>query len=489
MFSLAECFENIHDQTWTGTVSDTNGNSLTTDLCNAAHSTLANSSANLTHGDRIIICVNNDCMTVAILLAAWKLGLVVVPVKADMDLTSIQVIANDCNAKAVIKGEDVVQFKSWKKENHIFQINSERIVTGSDLALLIYTSGSTGKPKGIMLTHQNVITSLASISQYLRLKSHDKILCLSPLSFDYGLYQVLFSFFTNCSTLLFSQSFNPISVIKCLENETITVLPIVPTMASSLVKVAPILKPNLEKLRTLTNTGGHLTSSVIESWKALTPELNIFAMYGLSECKRALFLEPELWQEKIGSVGKPIPGLEAKIFNKNEQGIYVETQPHEVGELFVRGSAVMQSYFDPNVQGGSKIISGQYREDNWLSTGDLFCTDDDGYFYFKGRSKELIKQAGFCLYPKELEDLIDTCDLVSLSAVIPGKDKQGDEIALAAIQLSNNTEDNQKDFQLWLKTNIDKDYTPREIHFIDSLKLTSNSKVDKNHLQKELENS
>ena len=120
--------------------------------------------------------------------------------------------------------------------------------------------------------------------------------------------------------------------------------------------------------------------------------------------------------------------------------------------------------------------------------GTYFAQDEDGYFFFKGRSKELIKQAGFCIYPTESEAMIEKHDLVHLAAIVPSTDKYGDEIACLCVQLDENNDENQKAFNAWLKTAIDGDYRPREVRFIDEMALTPNSKVDKKSLIATLEN-
>ncbi len=485
IFSLADLYQNVIENRWEGAVTTPQGDELNSTSCQQALSLLSLSEVQWQRGDRIIIRAHNDIKTIAILLAAWQSSLVVVPVKEDMSDKAIEAIAKDCNAKGFWQQGQIVKLSHHNPEQALFETTENECVTGPDLALIIYTSGSTGLPKGIMLSHQNVVTSLASISQYLQLTPQDRIICLSPLSFDYGLYQVLFALYCNCTTLLYDQKFNPIQIIRILDSEKISVLPFVPAVASALVRVLPLLKTDLINLRAVTNTGGHLSESVIRQWKSICNNLDVYSMYGLTECKRALYLEPHLWEEKMGSVGLPIPGLDARVFLPSEQG-YKEAQANEVGELYVRGSAVMQGYFNPNAQGGSKTIPGRYRDDNWLATGDLFSRDEEGFYYFKGRSKELIKQAGYCLYPKDIENIIESCPLVHLNAVVGSQDRSGLEIAIAVIELNENTKENQGACEEWLKSNIDADYRPRECRFVESISLTSNCKVDKKKLVSEL---
>ncbi|MCW8999947.1 MAG: fatty acid--CoA ligase family protein, partial [Kangiellaceae bacterium] len=442
------------------------------------------------HGERLVVKTDSPLLAVSTMLVAWFKGVVVVPVKGGMSDSDVSIIAKDCNAKAIFQDEKITLLESHIELTSKFKYKSDPRVSGSDLALIIYTSGSTGIPKGIMLTHSSVVSSLHSISQYLRIDSNEHILGLSPLSFDYGLYQVLFSLYRDCQVTIYEGQFNPLKVVKFICKNKITLLPIVPAMASSIIKVVKIARNDMNSLVKLTNTGGHLSEAVIRSWKESFPQLSIFPMYGLTECKRALYLEPELLEKKMGSVGLPIPGIEAKLFQENKIGaqiIYREVEFGEVGELYVRGSGLMQQYCNVEAKGGARLIPGKYRDDNWLATGDLFIQDEEGFFFFKGRSKELIKQSGFCLYPKDIEDEVEKNSNINLVAVISGADKNGDEIAVLAIQLHQDNPDVRDDVLSWIKHKIDRDYLPREVYFFEEFELTVNSKIDKKHLARRLE--
>lgn len=484
LFSLSDIYVKLQQKRWNGQINFyPSGVSLTHDAMIDHQSWLADN-LKFTFGDKMIVVTTPTPETVATLLWLWHKGAVVVPVKHDMAIEGILKIADDCHAHAVLKDAKVTYLDPSAQPEILFRENSQRQVCGTDLALLIYTSGSTGNPKGIMLTHNNVITAMNSIATYLKIDGDEHILGLSPLSFDYGLYQLLFSLAFDCRFTLFEESFHPMKVLKVLETQDITLLPVVPAMAISLSKVIRALKRKLPKLRKLTNTGGHLGETVIDDLIEVIPQLDVYAMYGLTECKRALYLPPDKTQQKRGSVGIAIPGLEAKLFvtvQREDGKHYQEVAIGETGELFVRGATVMQGYYGMD-GAGANLIPGRYRDDNWLATGDLFTQDEDGYFYFKGRTKELIKQAGFCIYPTQIEAMIEKNALVHLAAIIQSTDKFGDEVACLCVQLHDPSPANQTSFEDWLKSNMDPDYRPRQLRFISEMTLTPNSKVDKKFL-------
>src|SRR6185436_6100526 len=176
----------------------------------------------------------------------------------------------------------------------------------------IYTSGSTGDPKGVMLTHHNMVSAAESITTYLRNQPDDIVIDVLPLSFDYGLYQwLMVNQFGG--TLVLEQSFNyPAAVIKIIQEENVTGLPVVPTIAS-------ILRQYEEKglrlpgIRYVTNTAAALSIPHIETLKRLVPNARIYSMYGLTECKRVCYLPPERIADKPTSVGRPMPNMEVFI--------------------------------------------------------------------------------------------------------------------------------------------------------------------------------
>ena len=502
LYTLADLYTKLMENRWQGRIACYPSEKLFnldsvkthTEYLDKAFSSYAQP---LQFGEPVLVLDEVSPKTLASMFYLWAKGAVLVPVRHTMSQAAKLAIAKDCGARFCLNKGDLVlvnqgpetetETETKNSQGPRFTCQSERRITGVDLALIIYTSGSTGKPKGIMLSHTNVLNAMMSIGDYLALSADEHILCLSPLSFDYGLYQVLFSLAYDCELTLFEEEFHPIKVLKCLEQNEISLLPVVPAMASALTKLIKAFKKPLPHLMKLTNTGGHLAEDNIRTLKQLLPQLQIFAMYGLTECKRALYLPAEASLRKLGSVGIPVPGLEAKIFKQNNhlegvtQVLYEEVEQGEVGELFIRGTSLMQGYFGTG-NAGAAVINGDYRDDNWLATGDLFSQDEEGYFYFKGRSKDLIKQAGFCLYPAELEAQIEQHANVFLCAIVPHKDKWGDEIACLNVQLIDASESNQTQFQVWLSELLDTHYRPKQVIFIDEIALTQNAKVDKQRL-------
>src|SRR6056297_1781693 len=211
-----------------------------------------------------------------------------------------------------------------------------------DLAALISTSGSTDNPKGVMLSHQNMVFTQASVSEYLRLSTDDRILHVLPLAFDYGLYQAIMAIHL-AATLVLETSFSfPARVIQRVNEEGVTVFPGVPTVFATLLSLHRDKPQRMPSVRRYTNTAAHLPDDHVPGLLEMSPDALVFKMYGLTECKRVCYLEPELIDEKTGSVGKAIPGTEVLLLSADGNPVL----PNEPGILHVRGPHVMSGYWN-----------------------------------------------------------------------------------------------------------------------------------------------
>jgi long-chain acyl-CoA synthetase len=436
---------------------------------------------------KVVVLVSNTIATVAALMCVWGRGGVVVPVKRDVPESSLRDIVDDCGADFVLDpSTESLSPASFASEREAafsaFRYQTEPKLTGVDLALIIYTSGSTGKPKGIMLTHANVISALRSILGYLGIRQSDTILLISPLSFDYGLYQLFFCLATQCNLVLCHKGINPISVINVIQKKSVTVLPLIPALASGIHKYLEKFRKQVHGVRLITSTGGVFPSHTAQGLKQQFIGSDVIKMYGLTESKRVSYLPAQHLERASDSVGIPMPGLDAKVFKDTiaEDGrVILEELPRgEIGQLFVRGSSVFQRYFNLENDGGAKLYPGAYRDDNWLATGDLFLQDDEGFLYFKGRAKDLIKQRGFCIYPRDLENIVYRSPLVEICVVAGVLDSNENEIAKLFVTLIEHGKEAQTEFKVWLQREIDPDYMFGEIQFIEIMPLSNNGKVD-----------
>ncbi|MBN1295088.1 MAG: AMP-binding protein [Candidatus Latescibacteria bacterium] len=289
----------------------------------------------------------------------------------------------------------------------------------NDLAALIYTSGSTGNPKGVMMSHQAMLFAAQSVSYYLRLDATHTLINVLPLAFDYGLYQLLMSVLMG-ATLVLERSFTyPAKILKLINDFSVTVFPGVPTIYATLVGMHRRKPFQLPSVTRITNTAAALPPDYTGALHEIFPNALLFRMYGLTECKRVAYLEPELADEKPTSVGKAIPGTETFILDAAGK----ECPTGVTGILHVRGPHIMMGYWNLPEQSGKMLIPGKFPGERLLCTHDWFKKDKDGDLYFIGRSDDIIKSRGEKVSPVEVENVLLSMKGVREAAVIGIEDE------------------------------------------------------------------
>ena len=348
----------------------------------------------------------------------------------------------------------------------------------NDLAALIYTSGTTGNPKGVTMTHANMVFAAGSIAQYLRLREHDRILGVVPLAFDYGLYQLLMSMYMG-ATLVVERSFAyPAKTLKRLDEESVTVFPGVPTIYATLVAMherSPLRHDSVERV---TNTAAALPPSFHDPLREIFPNALIFRMYGLTECKRVSYLEPELIEEKPTSVGKAIPGTETLVLDEQGQPV----APGETGILHVRGPHVMVGYWRQPKLTAEMLVEGPIPGERMLCTHDHFTIDEEGFLYFVGRSDDIIKSRGEKVSPVEVENALFAIPGVEEAAVLGAPDDLLGEAIHAYVVLGGGVELSERDIIGACRERLESFMVPSKVFFRDELPKTATGKIRKKGL-------
>jgi len=468
--------------------------------------------------DRVVIFLENSIESVVSLYGILKAGAVFVMLNPGMKAGKINFILKDSGARAIITHvvkesifkealSDVPEMEHmiWCGNKASFEpmaaVTSEETwdsifskahtapprlgykIIDIDLATIIYTSGSTGEPKGVVSAHCNVVAAATSITTYLENKTDDIVLNTLPLSFDYGLYQ---SFMVPLfgGTLVLEKSFIfPIKTIELLVKEKVTGFPIVPTMAAILSQMDTLSKFDLSSLRYITNTAAALHVSYIKKLQSQFPGVTIFSMYGLTECKRTLFLPPEELNRRPTSVGIAIPNEE--VFVLDDEG--KELGPGEIGELVVRGSNVMQGYWNRPEETAKTFRPGRYRGEVFLHTGDLFKKDEEGFLYFVGRKDDMIKTKGERVSPKEIENSLCSIQGVVEAAVLGVPDDILGQAVKAYIVTEKGVTLTSDQIMKYISNNLEPFMVPKYVVFRETLPKNPSGKIDKKVLKAEEE--
>jgi amino acid adenylation domain-containing protein len=483
------------------------GQRLTYAEVEAQANRLANAlkASGLQRGDRVALYLPN-CLELAIgIFAILKAGGVFVPINNTTKFDKCVYILNNCEARVLITSgrqaslveqlmpavpslktvvltatTEVIEQPGWLSYATVQCDYAEQrpapVNIDVDLACLIYTSGSTGEPKGVMSDHSNVVFAASSIIEYLGNVENDVVICLSPLSFDYGLYQLLMVFKFG-GTLVLERGFTyPAVILKRMEEERVTGFPGVPTIYSVLLKMD--LSPyDLSSLRYLTNTAAALPPSHITEIRDKFPGTTLFSMYGLTETKRTLYLPPAQLDQRPGSVGIAIPGTE--VWLEDEHGNRLGAG--QVGELVVRGRHVMRGYWRDAEKTAARYRPGPLPGERVCYTGDLFRMDEAGFMYFVARKDDIIKSRGEKVAPKEVENVLYGLEGVREAAVIGVPDPVLGQ-AIKAFVVVDDHEVTEADVLRYCRTHLEDFMVPKWIEFRTELPKTSTGKIKKTDL-------
>ncbi|HKR90986.1 acyl-CoA ligase (AMP-forming), exosortase A system-associated [Novosphingobium sp.] len=353
----------------------------------------------------------------------------------------------------------------------------------NDLAAILYTSGSTGRPKGVMLSHANMWLGAESVADYLSLARDDRTLAVLPLSFDYGQNQLLSTWYAGgCVVPL--DFLLPGDVMKAVDRHAITTLAAVPPLWVQVCELdwAP---EAAAKLRRLTNSGGALTVDLVRRLRALFPQANLFAMYGLTEAFRSTYLDPALIDTHPTSMGKAIPHAEVLVINDRGE----VAADGEEGELVHCGPLVAQGYWqDPqrtaerykpapgaSVHGGTAVWSG-----------DRVRRDADGLLYFVGRRDAMIKSAGNRISPQEIEDAALATGLVAEAVALGVSDERLGQAIHLVVRAVPGISGAAEALPRRLMQELPNFMQPKVIHWREAMPISPNGKIDRTRLQAEL---
>jgi long-chain acyl-CoA synthetase len=461
-------------------------------------------------GDRVALFLDNGVDFVAGLLAALGLGAVFMPINPSTKREKLGYMLADARATALlthaslahvwrpavaasptVTSVHVVGRAEGADDGALAWPDPERAAaTGAieaatdpgtidqDLAAIIYTSGSTGLPKGVMLSHLNMISAARSVSTYLGMRGDDIILCALPLSFDYGLYQVLMAFRVGASVVVERNFSFPVTALESMARERVTIFPGVPTMFAMLTTLPSLGSYDLGALRMITNTAAALSETQIRRLRGLFPAAELFSMYGLTECQRVSYLPPGQLDLRPTSVGRGMPNEEVWLVDDEGRRL----PDGATGELVIRGSHVMRGYWEKPDETAARLRPGPNPGELVLYSGDLFRTDAEGWLYFIARRDDIIKSRGEKVSPREVENAIASLEGVLEVAVIGVPDPVLGEAIKAFITVVPGTRLSERDVIRHCLAHLEHFMAPGYVEFVESLPMTGTGKISRSGL-------
>lgn len=349
---------------------------------------------------------------------------------------------------------------------------TETVDLKEDVGLMVFTSGTTGRPKGALLTYGNALFKAAASAQANDLKADDVLLACAPLCHIAGMLMGLnLTIYSGRPCVLFTR-FDPVGVVEAIEKYRITYWYSIAPMNWAILQLPALAEKDLSSLRVnlATSFGMQVTKQLAEKWEAVTNGCVIYeAAYGLSETHTCDTFMPKD-RVKFGSCGIPIYETEMKIVDP-ETGF--EQQAGQNGEILIKSPGVFKGYFNRPEATAETLKQG------WVHTGDIGYLDEDGYLFFLGRTKEMIKSSGYSIFPEDVEALLNDHPAIHQSAIIGVPDSKKGEALKAFIVLKEGFENKiaSEDIIKWSKENMAAYKIPREVVFVNQLPATPSGKV------------
>ncbi len=431
-------------------------------------------------GDRIVVQAANHPQSAALLYAASRLGAIFTHLHPAAQPYQLRHVLTDCEPALVIAGQecldaarasaatDVCCLQELPADLGPSRAAASQPARPEDPACLIYTSGSTAMPKAVVAPHAQMIFAVRAIQERLKYREDDAVFCALPLSFDYGLYQILLCALSGAQLVLGGAGDAGPALLATLSRERITVAPLVPAMAGTLARLLERGGPPDPGLRLITSTGAPMPGSTLRRLRASLPGLRVQLMFGLTECKRVSIMEPDGDLTRPGSYGRPLDGTDAYAVDAAGRRL----PPGETGELIVSGPHVMAGYWR-----APALTASRFRADGdgprILRTGDLCAFDADGYLFFAGRLDETYKSRGLRVSAAEVEAAALDVPGVTAAAVLPPSAAQPAAVLAVAGDVVPSHVIKE------LTTRLEDFKVPAACHVLTAMPLTAHGKTDK----------
>ncbi len=343
------------------------------------------------------------------------------------------------------------------------------------MAVILYTSGSTGLPNGIPLTHKMLFQSAEKVANTFRWNQKDSYLATSELDSMSGLRNTsLATLFTGCPIVIpnLAVSNKVFSIVESIRNQQITLLSTTPALLKQFVQLGEGIRKDISSLKTVICTGAVLTKSLIDEFYELF-QIKILNYYGLTETSGiCLANTPDTPLEKLDSLGKSVSGITQLV---NELGEIAGE-----GEFRIYGENVTSSYaFGKAIEGGTEDFR---LENGWLYTQDIMHRDSEGYFYMKGRKRDIVKNAnGETVYLSKIREEIIRLEMVK-DVFVGSFTEQAIEKVVAIVELQEGIAFT--DFQKELASEIQQELIPNKLIQSEKIPYNSRGKIDKETLER-----
>ena len=345
-----------------------------------------------------------------------------------------------------------------------------------DLAAILYTSGTTGRSKGAMLTHGNLLSNALALVDLWQITSDDTLIHALPIYHTHGLFVAMNTALLAGARVEFMASFSPDSIIEALPRSTLMMG--VPTFYTRLLNDGRLDRDLTANMRLFVSGSAPLLAETHAAFARCTGH-HILERYGMTETNM-ITSNPYDGVRKAGTVGVPLDGVELRITGTDGQPV----PEGEVGIIEVRGPNVCKGYWNNPGKTSEALL-----DDGFFITGDLGRLDEHGYLEIVGRQKDLIITGGLNVYPREIEDILNTIEGVTESAVFGVPHADFGEQIIAAVVADQGASLDMEFIGNEVSARLARFKHPREYLLIDDLPRNAMGKVEKNVLRADYTNS
>jgi long-chain acyl-CoA synthetase len=461
-------------------------------------------------GDRVAVLARNSHRYLECYFGIAKAGLVTVPLNYRLVDRELAYILADCEARALLcETEFVPEIDRLRTEatdlrvlvglgpGHGWPLDYEALVgqgldeppavdvAENDIALLSYTSGTTGRPKGVMLSHRNLLSAGTSLLVEYGLTRDSVWLVNQPLCFVGSLGSTMPSLLRGARVIV--TNFDPHGAAETIARERVTHTSMVPTMVRLVSTLPDVARFDFSSIERIFHAAAPMPVALRQQASAVLGDV-LTNVYGLTESAPAASvmplgalspalasLDPERYQRRLTSVGKPAVNVEMRIARRD--GTLVPAGDDEVGEIVLRGANVMQGYWKQPEQTAEALRNG------WLHTGDPGRMDEDAFFYIVDRAKDMIITGGINVYSNEVEEVLYQHPDIAEVAVIGVPDEKWGESVKAVVALRPGRTADAEPLIAYCRERLAGFKVPRSIDFLASLPKSDRGKILKHDLR------
>lgn len=452
-------------------------------------------------GDRISVLLFNSTEFMEVYFAAAKIGAIFVPLNYRLVPMELEYQLNDCGSRLLVFHDDFISTIESiysripvEKDKYVvvgentpdWSLNYNDIINKypgeepeleepvgwEDPQAIMYTSGVTGNPKGALLPHRKTLFNALNSDFTMRLGPEDIFLSPLPLFHSGGLFIVATPTLFRGATFITYKKFDPQKLLKTIEKYKVTVFFALTTMLNLIIKNENLENYDLSSLRLFLGGGERTPLSIIEEFAKRG--LYMQSGFGQTENSILLFLPEKDAIRKKGSLGIPVFFCDVRIWDEDKGFL----GPNEVGEIVVKGPTVMLGYWNRPEDTAKTIVDG------WLHTGDLGYYDEEGYFYFVDRIKDMYRSGGENVYPAEVEKILAGHPKIMNVAIIGVPDQKWGETGKALVVPKAGETITREEVFEYLQGKVARYKFPAHVEVVNRFPMTESGKVKKSELKK-----